>query len=98
MGSAKGKENRCNLWYTRRPAVLVRGGHRMVAPRDWERSKRHRHAGAEFLYQRHQLALGPAQGDEGVILIPPAASEEGVWVWAGKTQKLRVAGVQAWGT
>ena len=52
-----------------------------------------------FLYQRHQLALvGPAPGDEGVILIPPAASEEGVWVWAGKTRKLRVAGAQAWGT
>ena len=33
----------------------------VVAPRYWERSKRHRHAGAEFLYQRHQLALvGPA--------------------------------------
>ena len=61
VGAAKGKGNRCNLWFIRRPAVLVRGGHRMVAPRDWERSKRHRHAGAEFLYQRHQLALvGPA--------------------------------------
>ena len=70
----------------------------MVAPRDWERSKRHRHAGAGFLYQRHQLALRSAYGDGGVILIPPAASEEGAWVWAGKTRKLRVAGAQAWGT
>jgi hypothetical protein len=72
----------------------------MVAPRDWvaKGPKRHRHAGAEFLYRRHRLALGPAQGDEGMILISPAAPEERVWICAGKTRKLRVAGAQAWGT
>ncbi len=57
-------------------------------------TKRHRHAGAGFPYRRHRLALWPAQGNQGMILITPAASEERAWVWAEKTRKLRVAG--AW--
>ena len=64
----------------------------MVEPRDWEWPC------VTGVRARSFYTMFTRTGDIGLILIPPAASEERVWVWAGKTRKLRVAGVQAWGT